>query len=98
LCWIPGTGSPSRNGTLSAAPNRGHDPDDVVAFAFSHRRGESLELGRLQHVALRKREPEDRVVGDTRPIDQLLDDVVVGSEREYVRDDAHRETILRGEL
>jgi hypothetical protein len=49
-----------------------------------------IEVRRRQHVPLWERELEDRVVGHSRPIDQLIDDVAVDGERQDVRDRADR--------
>jgi hypothetical protein len=53
--------------------------------------GRSAEGGRHfpvvvgeEHAALRKSEHEHRVVGDVGPVDQLIDDIVIGLERQHM--------------
>jgi hypothetical protein len=41
-----------------------------------------LEIGLGQHPGLWKRQPEDRIVGHRRPVDQLVDDIGVRTERQ----------------
>ena len=45
---------------------------------------------RVQHPPLRKRQLEDRVIGEPIPIDQLVEYVAADPKREYLCHDLHR--------
>lgn len=64
---------------------RNRPEHDTVAVAVTQSTLEALQLLVGQHGRLRKHEPEDRIVGNVVPVDELVHDVVVGLHRENVR-------------
>ena len=49
-----------------------------------------VEVARLEHRALRKNELKNRVFRNARPIDQVVQDVLIGSERQHLSHDLDR--------
>ncbi len=54
-------------------------------------------MHRIEHLAPRERQPEHRIVGRTVPVDQVIDDVAIGFERQHVTDDPDRLQRSRGQ-
>ncbi|WP_253195823.1 hypothetical protein [Burkholderia cenocepacia] len=65
-------------------------PDQRVQVGTARRvarqHGQLAEIVGREHVGLRKRQPEQRIVRDVGPVDQLLDDITVDLERQHARD------------
>ncbi len=60
--------------------------------------GHLFVMGRLQHILLRESEDVDGVVLVAAPVDELLYDVVVGFEGQYVADHFNIEALFFGEV
>ncbi len=60
--------------------------------------GDARHIFLGEHVLLREHQPVYRVVGDVRPVDQLVDDVRVGAEGQHGRHRPDAQSRLRVEL
>ena len=68
---------------------------DAAIFALMFGAGlRRAEVAALQHSALREHQAVDRVVRDPVPVDQVLDHVAVGTERQHGADDFHVEQVV----
>ena len=59
-----------------------------------HEIGDAAEVAVFQHAPLREHKPVDRIVRHAVPIDQVLDHIAVGAERQHGADDLHGEQVV----
>ena len=104
LCCTPGSGSSPRSGMFSASCPAGCGLSRIrtscaaalisgSAAPRASRAAIVLYVGRGQHVSLREHQPVDRVVGRRGPVDEFLDDVCVGAERQHGPDRPYRQPL-----
>ena len=64
--------------------------DLAVVGVVLHQRVHPVEVVGVEHLALREGQLVDRVVGDRVPVDQPVDDVLIGPERKHRGYGLHR--------
>ncbi len=64
--------------------------DRHFVFDDQHQFAQALVFRSGQHVPVRKDKAVDGIVGNVVPVDQLVHYILVGTERQHVRDDQHR--------
>ena len=84
---------------IEARANIGSRTLDLLRRGIAgHEIGNPAEVAVSQHSPLREHQPVDRIVRHPVPIDQVLDHVAVGAERQHGADDLHGEQIVIGHV